>query len=526
MKGALAFLTLAKLKNRLKSLVKSPGKLIYCVIFLALLGVTLFSGNMAAEDPDRVIRDIRELTAGITVLYAVIFLLVANSGFSQGGSMFLLPDVNLVFTAPISPRKVLFYALFRQMGTSLLAGLFILYQYAWLHNLYDVSYGVLLIILLGYGAAIFLGQVTAMLIYSFTSSDDAARRRARAVYFAVIGVFAACALLRVLAGDSSKMLSRTVESLNSLVARLFPVAGWLGWAVSGIITGDLSGTWTGLGISALYLALAVLLIINTKLDYYEDVIKSAELSHSAITAQKEGTLAEAVPKNVKVGKTGIGKGFGADAIYYKHRVENRRSRIFIVSTASLIWACGVILFALLLRNEGIAPVFAFSSYMQIFSVALGRLTRELTKPYIYLIPEPPFKKLLHAMREMLPSSLLEALIIFIPVAFILKLSLLDTVLCIVARLSFALLFTSGNILMERIWSGASKTLAIFLFFVVMMLLAAPGVALAVVLSATGHVFVSGNVTILTSLAVCNIPIGLLIIYLCRNMLQYAELNYR
>ncbi|MGI5936589.1 MAG: putative ABC exporter domain-containing protein [Oscillospiraceae bacterium] len=525
MKGVLTFLLLTKLKNRLKSLLKSPGKLVYFIIFLALLGVTLFSGRAAEEDPDRVIRDIRELTAGITVLYAVIFLLVANSGFSQGGSMFLLPDVNLVFTAPISPRKVLFYGLFQQMGTSLLAGLFILYQYAWLHNLYDVSYGVLLIILLGYGVSIFLGQVTAMVIYSYTSSDDGVRSRVKAAYYAVAVAFAAYVLIHAL-GDMSSILPRMVEALNSLVARLFPVAGWLGWAVSGIITGDLSGTWTGLGISALYLALAVLLIINTKLDYYEDVIKSAELSHSAITAQKEGTLAEAVPKNVKVGKTGIGKGFGADAIYYKHRVENRRSRIFIVSTASLIWACGVILFALLLRNEGIAPVFAFSSYMQIFSVALGRLTRELTKPYIYLIPEPPFKKLLHAMREMLPSSLLEALIIFIPVAFILKLSLLDTVLCIVARLSFALLFTSGNILMERIWSGASKTLAIFLFFVVMMLLAAPGVALAVVLSATGHVFVSGNVTILTSLAVCNIPIGLLVIYLCRNMLQYVELNYR
>jgi hypothetical protein len=525
MKGVLTFLLLTKLKNRLKSLLKSPGKLVYFIIFLALLGVTLFSGRAAEEDPDRVIRDIRELTAGITVMYAVFFLMVVNNGFSQGGSVFSLPDVNLVFTAPISRQKVLFYGLFQQMGTSMLVGLFILYQYTWLHSLYDVGYGVLLIILLGYGVSIFLGQVTAMVIYSYTSSDDGVRSRVKAAYYAVAVAFAAYVLIHAL-GDMSSILPRMVEALNSLVARLFPVAGWMGWAVSGIITGDLSGTLTGLGISALYLALVVLLIIYTKRDYYEDVIKSAELTHSAITAKKEGAVAEVAPKNVRVGRTGIGRGFGADAIYYKHLVENRRSRTFVVSTVSLIWAGCVILFSLFMRNEGIGPIFAFASYIQIFSMALGRLTRELNKPYIYLIPEPPFKKLLQAIREMLPSSLLEALIIFIPVAFILKLGLLDTVLCIVARLSFALLFTGGNILMERIWSGASKTLAIFLYFLLMMLLAVPGVALAVVLSTTGHVFVSVNVTILVSLAACNIPIGLLVIYLCRNMLQYVELNYR
>ncbi|HHU22745.1 MAG TPA: hypothetical protein GXZ52_04915 [Clostridiales bacterium] len=525
MSAALSFVLLTKLKNQIKSLAKSPGKLIYAVILIVLLGVTLFSGGKAAEDPERVIRDIRELTAGITAMYTVLFLLVVNNGFNQGGRLFSLPDVNLIFTAPISRQRVLFYGLFQQMGTSLLVGLFILFQYSWLHNLYDISYGVLLIILVGYGITTFLGQVTAMVIYSFTSSGDKIRGRVKAGYYAVIGAFAAYVLLYA-AGDASNMLPRLVEAINSLAVRLLPVAGWMGWAVSGLITGKLSGLLIGLGISALYLLLVVLLIIYTKLDYYEDVIKSAELAHSAITAQKEGAVAEVAQKNVRVGRMGIGRGFGADAIYYKHLLENRRSRTLVISTTSLIWAACIILFALFLRNEGIAPVFVFATYMQIFSVALGRLNRELTKPYIYLIPEPPFSKLLQAIREMLPSSLLEAVIIFIPVAFIIKLSPVVTGLCIIARLSFSLLFTGGNILLERIWSGASKALVILMYFVVMVLLAAPGIALAVVLSVTGSIFVSEDVTILASLIICNIPVSLLVIYLCRNMLQYAELNYK
>ena len=34
-----------------------------------------------------------------------------------------------------------------------------------------------------------------------------------------------------------------------------------------------------------------------------------------------------------------------------------------------------------------------ATYMQMFFVAIGRLLKELTKPYIYLVPEPPMKKL-------------------------------------------------------------------------------------------------------------------------------------
>jgi hypothetical protein len=39
-----------------------------------------------------------------------------------------------------------------------------------------------------------------------------------------------------------------------------------------------------------------------------------------------------------------------------------------------------------------------------------------------------------------------------------------------------------------------------------------------------HLIVSENFTILVSLTAVNVPISLLVLYLCRNMLQYAQLN--
>ena len=120
--------------------------------------------------------------------------------------------------------------------------------------------------------------------------------------------------------------------------------------------------------------------------------------------------------------------------------------------------------------------------MQLFSVALGRCNRELIKPYIYLIPEPPLKKLLYSLKEGLIADSIEAVLIFVPVAFIIGASPLDTVFCILARISFSLLFTAGNVLVERVFGTvSSKVLIFFFYFFSLLVLAIPGVVLGVVL---------------------------------------------
>jgi len=521
MGGALVYLLLMRLKNTLKSLIRSPGKLLYLIIMIGLIVLTIFSGNSSTKGPDHAFRDIREFNAVVTALYTVMFLIIAAGGFSRGGSIFSMADVNLVFPAPVSPQKVLFYGLFRQMGLSLMVGIFILYQYSWTHMTYGINYGTLLLVLLGYGFAVFLGQITAMVVYSFTSSDERSRNLVKAVFWAIFGLFAAYLVWRVLTGPEASIQNLDTAA-NGTVIHLLPVGGWLGWAFAGLGTGAAEGL-IGLGISAAYLIILVCLVVFSKQDYYEDVLKTAEIAQSAITAQKEGRMVETAPANVKVGKTGLGGGFGADAFYFKHLLENRRSKTFLVSTQSLIWIVVSIVMAFFLRGLGVLPVFSATTYMQIFSVALGRIVKELTKPYIYLVPEPPLAKLLQNLREGFLTSLTEAVFIFVPIAFIMKLSPIDTALCIVARMSFHLLFTSGVVFIERIWSGASKTYAMLLIILVMIIISVPGIV-AAILMATYCLIISDNFTVLCSLIVVNIPISLLVLYLCRDVLQYAELH--
>lgn len=528
MKSPLVYLTVTKLKNQLIGVVKSPAKLIYAVFLIAIFALSAFSGNsMEVEE----LRDPHELTAIMTIFYTFMFLMVFSNGSASNTPMFTLSDVTLLFPAPLSSNKILSYGLARQLGLSLLLGFFILFQYSWMNGLYGVSYGGLALIIIGYALSLFFAQLAAMAVYTRTSGKENASKGIRYCLIGVVVLYVAWAaftcreeLMGLANGGSFEpLLASGSRFFSTLPGILFPVSGWS----AGLVSGIAAGNWLNVGLFALLLlalfGVLLGLILTCKNNYYEDVLQTAETAQSAITAQKEGQLNEVVPKNVRVGKTGLGKGWGASAIYYKHRVENRRSGVFIFSNMSLLFCAIILAFSFFMREEGVVAVFAFATYMQLFSVALGRFNRELIKPYIYLIPEPPLKKLLYAIKESLLTDALEAALLFVLVGLIMKATPLEIVFCILARISFALLFTAGNVLVERVFGMVSSKTLIFLFyFLALLLMTVPGIVLAVVISIVLPAYEVAAA--LAGMTAVNVVIAVLVLWLCRNLLQYAELN--
>ena len=543
MKSPLVYLTAVKLKNQLKEAVKHPAKLIYIIVLAAVLVLSTIGGHVNSEHIE--MRPLHELTAIMVLFYSFMFLMTFLNGVNGGAGnypMFTLSDVSVLFPSPLRPNKVLFYVLFRQLGLSFLLGFFLLFQYNWLHGLYGVEYSHLLLIVVGYGLCLFLGQVCAMAVYTRTSGNDRARSISKFCVYGLTLAFVAGLLLRCLpkllslagAAEAALMtvgLEAGAEYLAS-VGVFFPVSGWAAGVIGGLFTQNylMTGLCALLMLAALGLALG--LVIKNKNNYYEDVLQTAEVAQSAITAKREGQPAEVMPKKVRVGKTGLGRGEGASALFFKHMLENRRSGAFLFSKMSLIFMLVIvgctILYSFIFSDEedktaAFVAVFTMSTYMQIFSESTGRFNWELTKPYIYLLPEPPLKKLLWGIGENLLADCCEAVAIFVPVSLILGLGPLETVLCMVARITFALLFISGNMLVERIFGSVrSKGLMLFFYFVAMMLLAAPGIILGALMTT----LLSGGTGMLLGMALANVPIAVLVMFLCRNLLQYSEYNGR
>lgn len=523
---ALAYLFLTTIKNSLKELKKNPGKLVLVVVFVVLVGVSLVSGTAGPSSQEAGYRDMGELYAIVFALYILSFYMGSLKGLGSGASFYSMADVSHLFLAPIAPRRILVYGLVKQMGTTLWIGFFLLFQYGWLSNTYGLSFGGLIAILLGFSAVVFCAQVTAMAIYSYSSGSESRRKRIKAVLILSAVLIAAGILLPLMQNSGGNLLAEALRGINADWVGWLPVFGWMKLAVQSLLSAEPLLALAGAGLAVAYVCALVFAMTRRNADFYEDVLQATEVSFTAITAKKEGQMRDVLPAKVKVGKTGLGHGRGPDAFYYKHLLENRRAKLFILDTTSLIFIGVSIFFTVFVRDAGIVGVFAFCTYMQIFSSMTGRWLKELLLPYVYMVPASPFQKLLAICREGALKVCVEAVVLFVPVGLILGLSVPEILACIAARIGFGVLFIAGNILIERVLgSMVSKTLIVFLYFIIMILIAVPGIVLGI---GAAMLFPAAGTVVLPMLGmfVWNALASVLIVYLCRNILDYAELNNR
>ena len=514
--SALLYLLSHKAKNRVKEIFHRPAELVLLLVGVALVVFVIFSGNMDVNPGS--FRPRAELYAIIFALYALVFVLTAKNGFVNGASMFSMADVNLLFTGPNLSKTLLSYGLFSQMGRSLMLGVFILYQYSWVHN----QYGATVADLVGYAMTVFLGQMAAMLLYSFTSGSDEKVRIAKGVFYGIIAAFVLYFVYLVARASGDNILSRVLIAAASPVLHFFPAAGFLRLGVVGVMEGNVVRIAIGLGCFVGSLILYYVLVSVLNMDYYEDVLKATEVSFSAITARKEGKAQELTPRNVKVGKTGLGKGFGASVIAQKHRVENRRGKVLLLDLTSVVMAVVTVAFAFFTKQPVGALV--MSMYLMIMTIGTGRWAKELLLPYVYLIPEPPFIKLLYMLREQLPALLMQSAVTFIPLYFLLHCDPLTVAAFILARTSACWLFIGVDLLLHR-WFGAgsNKALLIMFYFLFCTLSCLPGAALAIALFQVTFFPLS---FCLLAMAGLDLLLALFLLFLSRNVLCASESNNR
>lgn len=480
---SLMYLLITTIKNYFKEMKRHPGKLVTNLLFIVLLGFVIYSSvtrqNIVVSD----LRDISELYAIIFALYASVFLLGSLKGFSSGASFYSMADVNILFSIPLASKKILFYGLIKQMGTSLLVGFFLMFQYAWLNQLYGISISTLIIILIGYCIVMFASQITSMAIYSYTSGDEKNKRILKSIGIVFIALIVIYVLYPVIQ-TREIVLSSIVERVNSNVLEFFPVIGWTKAAVVGILSHSFIKLILALIFLLGYIALIILFIGKSKGDFYEDVLKATEVSFSAITAKKEGNIKDSLPTKVKTGKTGIGKGKGAITFFYKHLLEDRRAKVFILDKISLMMIVFCIIYAVFLKDAGIVPIFIFTTYIQFFTVfSSGRWVRELTLPYVYMLPINPFKKLIMISLQGIYKTLIEAIVLFVPIGIILHSSVLEIIVFILARLGFGILFMAANTLFTRLLGSISNKMVImFLYILTIIILSIAGIILGVLIS--------------------------------------------
>ncbi len=432
-----------------------------------------------------------------------------------------MADINLLFPAPIKSSEILFSGMVEQLGKTLYMGAFVLFQYGLAHEYYDVNYFTLVFVALGYGLTVLFSQMTAMLIYIFSSDSEKKGKIIKTAYYSVLIFFAGFILYKSGIVNGFE-LPELVAAARSDVMYLFPVSGFVSLTVEAACASQISMLLIGISCCVVFILIYYILVTRMKSDFYEDVLKSSEKAHSAITAAKEGKAEEPLPLKIRTGDIGFKRGRGASAVREKHRIESRRARLFFLDKLSLLFVVITAVYSFIMPE--IAGVFVISVYTLIISVASGRWAKELMSPYVYLIPERPFIKLINLIWEQIPKVVLESILCFIPVYFILKCDMIVTVSMIVGRISFGLLSIAANLVMQRIFGAKGKSvLSVTVYVLLITALSLPSVVAGVGVSLIIPFNPQFN---FFAMSVVNIIISPLLLVLCRNVLEYSEYNYR
>lgn len=123
-----------------------------------------------------------------------------------------------------------------------------------------------------------------------------------------------------------------------------------------------------------------------------------------------------------------------------------------------------------------------SIYVLFFLNAAGPWSKEMMKPYLYMVPQSPFKKLFFASLTSLLTPIADGLVAFPLIGALVRANPLTVVICFLMFISFGFLFTAFNILSERLFGQmANKGMILMLYALVLMVSTAPGVAAGVVL---------------------------------------------
>ncbi len=522
---ALGYLLLTTLKNRVLSIRKKPAYLIlYGCIVAGIIAMIIISA-LSDEEVQTVksygdIRILYAILTGISILFLFSFV---STGLSTGSTLFSMADVGLLFVAPISSRKILLYGLIKQMATTFLSAVFILYQVGTIKNSFGLGVGTIFNLFFIYAIIIFFCQLLSIGIYIFSSGRPERKRLVKLIFYGLFAVTALAVYLQYIRNGGT-ILEAVLNLMNYKPFHFMPVMGWAVMFISASVEGNVLYVVIALLLFFLSSIVIISLFTSGDADYYEDVLNSTEVAYNKLQDVKDGKKVTVIKKvKIKEEQTGLQGGKGYSAIFYKHLLEKKRTGRFVFLDTYSILAAGSAGFACYLINSefSVYIVLGILVYIQFFITILGKLSEELTKPYIYMIPEKSIKKVIAASMTTLIKPCFDAIIIFTFVCIFSKTSPLLNLFLALAYASSGAIFVSYTLLCQRIFGGQpNKFISAMLGLTLFMAVMAPGIGTSI----AAILLLPKAFTFLGTLpfTFCCIVMTIFVFAVCGDLLDKAE----
>lgn len=360
-----------------------------------------------------------ELIAGGAVL--ALFFFEAVSADKNGSKIFLPADVNLLFPSPMKPQSVLMFRLATQLGTALIATIYIVFQLPNLMLNLGLSGWGAAAILVTWFSAILIGKLLQVLLYTICSTHAGFKKHLRQGVYAAMLLLAGSFLVFFKASGLD-ILQAADRFFNPAFSRWIPFWGWL----KGLAVFVMEGSWLNAGICLGLLILGcagmVYCIWHINADFYEDAMAKSEetaaLLERAKSEKTSGTAATGRRKKERkssLRRDGLNHGWGASV--YFHKTMYNRFRFahlgFLTKTTETYLVAGLGMAAALRFYFGttnpIAVVLTLG--VLVFFRAMGDpLAEDTGLDYFRMIPESTWQKLFYSLLGGTVSCLLDLLL--------------------------------------------------------------------------------------------------------------------
>ena len=510
------------IKNHIKELKKKPGILILYIIFLALLIFMIISAfRIPQKSSVNGNVDVYGAIVSGTILTVVWF--GVKNGIDKGSSFFRLSDVNLVFTAPISPTRVLVYGFIKQLSATFFFTFFLLFQIPNLRNFLSITGIGILIIFSVVFFLIFTMSILGLLTYSITSRSTESRNLAKKILNSLMIIGGLTLLYNVFVYKDFQAAAISLLNLKFFI--YIPFIGWLKSILMAAVTGITYSFYIYIILCIAFVIIMIYVLFKMNTDYYEDVLAATDKMEEIIAMKKSGK------GNINYGRKKFRKiksgsvGSGASSIFHRHLLEYKKSGIpFIDKTTFIMIGMGIIS-RYFFKGANMNTILFFSIYMLFFFTLQGKWGQELSKPFIYLIPYSSISKLFYATLADLIKYTVDGLSLFIVSGVILKSGAVVSILCALCYASFGAIYTYSDVLSRKLLGEThSKNLQTFSKMGISLLVVLPGIITFAILSATTKYNSSMQYISYIILICYNLLASFTIMFLSKRIFEVLELD--
>lgn len=416
--------------------------------------------------------DVAQIMMVVETIAAVVVLIIlvfgARSGMKQGSDIFMMADVNFLFTAPMKPQSVLLFRLTFQMLLVFSGTLYLLFQIPNLVINLHLSIGTCFVIYFSLILALIVQKVVSVGMYTYTATHEKVKKLVTPAAIGLgIVLVAATVLVFYITGDVWTTLEYTWASTWS---RYIPIVGWIKAIIFHAISGNVVATGAYFVLTFIGIVGLTYMVWQMKADFYEDAMAGAQAREDLLLAVSENR--KAVEVNTDTGKKKdkrkvgtelppiLDKAKGVQVFLSKELLVRRRLARFGVVTTTMLWYF-VISAGLSWLNAFVLEIQNFTLIGFIFMVVLffrnygNPIAQETSMNWLFLVPDSPYKKVFFSMAAGTCATILDLLPAMLVATIMMELNPAVVLLWYVVLITMDFMLSGVGLLLEALFPASA-----------------------------------------------------------------------